>query len=1192
MKKAEIATILSDMVLNLISDDVVNKKANIRERLDFYFFKKRVNNWLTDFCRKNDGTILTSGKFETYLKYHNPIEKIYEYVIQCNNECVTKDDLIDSLIEELKNSYDDTHTIAVTDELIIKSMLLHIYEDYNNYLCNRLTSNQRYMVATISNHQNVQNKEVIDAIGDVKKIITGTSKLSNPEEIARIYDILSMEIRKGNIVEVHDIMSFLGEKNTDIDVAIRIKLSLFSDYRCMDMDVIEALKQIKSYYIANDIVRYLTLFWFKEKDKLQRIIDLIRNSELKSVVQIICDDKKDMLMNIELEKNNHANVYSFSVSNLYNDEKWLVNRACAIWLTENAVINVHDVMRTLFGSDLGYVEELYILEKEQETILGTTASKKFKSDRLEEIKTILYRMKSKIIHNSYSIKAMYYRTLLRNQIMLCEEISDDALNEIPDNLKTNLEIASLIIQYKINTDKIKEDEVIKVCEKNGQYWLYCNYLIRNCKEPSRIKSTLKNHINILVKDIQLFLMYVQAIKICDGNNEAAKVMQKYENNYQDYIDYWIELIRLKSINEEVILHVYKKWEKGELKYINLNSELDFAQLLVGCGKYKEAMQIIKKMETLGQVSPVVLRLKAKILLEDNQLVTSLNILLDIFDDYSRDPFVVDNIIVISLNTQRDIPQKVIWAAIEMGTARLFMLVAIVYLRQNKKMEAKNYLLKALLRSSDDDIDVYSNYFMLYTRMPDESVRKISGVEENTAVFLKNDKGESVIYCIYGEEVLPYTPYFWQGATHMYRDQVNSVDFIRKKTGDRVTIDETEYTISEIMPVDCYLFRLCMTKLVKSNMMKQISIETKEDGNLDVEHLTRELMTYMPKDENAFNWLDNYKNLSNFPLPFFILQRGVRVNTVQFIMSLVKDKDIIIRELYGVDSVHGEKYILSFAATIILYMIGVETKLLNEKKVIIPESLKRTIKGMCSEIIDENDKEHVSAMGVVEDHLYLNVTSDEEKIEIIRCAAELKKFVNEINSCCNSREVYGMENDRIDLMDTFGISDYDALALAQTTHGVLVTGEVTIMSLIQIKEMNISGIGILNFLIELNTDVYELLDYMKKMVEYRFLISLTKESIYYILNQYNKIENQERKEAFMAKWIEYLSMAELIDENYKNVFAQNMLGVYQAVIKEKIDFLNPIWKNFVFFFMKYNNLRLGITQDENGDAHITLYREIV
>ena len=66
MKKAEIATILSDMVLNLISDDVVNKKANIRERLDFYFFKKRVNNWLTDFCRKNDGTILTSGKFETY----------------------------------------------------------------------------------------------------------------------------------------------------------------------------------------------------------------------------------------------------------------------------------------------------------------------------------------------------------------------------------------------------------------------------------------------------------------------------------------------------------------------------------------------------------------------------------------------------------------------------------------------------------------------------------------------------------------------------------------------------------------------------------------------------------------------------------------------------------------------------------------------------------------------------------------------------------------------------------------------------------------------------------------------------------------------------------------------------------------------------------------------------------------------
>lgn len=48
------------------------------------------------------------------------------------------------------------------------------------------------------------------------------------------------------------------------------------------------------------------------------------------------------------------------------------------------------------------------------------------------------------------------------------------------------------------------------------------------------------------------------------------------------------------------------------------------------------------------------------------------------------------------------------------------------------------------------------------------------------------------------------------------------------------IEEREYHISEIMPVDGYLIRLCLEKLVKANAVKTISIETR-DGKLDVEN---------------------------------------------------------------------------------------------------------------------------------------------------------------------------------------------------------------------------------------------------------------------------------------------------------------------------------------------------------------------
>ena len=87
------------------------------------------------------------------------------------------------------------------------------------------------------------------------------------------------------------------------------------------------------------------------------------------------------------------------------------------------------------------------------------------------------------------------------------------------------------------------------------------------------------------------------------------------------------------------------------------------------------MQIVEKKEALGQVSPDILRLKAKLLMEDNQAVTALDILLNIFDNFQNDLFVVDATIVLSLNLQRNMPQKVIDAAIKIGTARLRVFIA-------------------------------------------------------------------------------------------------------------------------------------------------------------------------------------------------------------------------------------------------------------------------------------------------------------------------------------------------------------------------------------------------------------------------------------------------------------------------------------------------------------------------------------
>lgn len=68
--------------------------------MGFWSFKKKIKKWLRQFIKKNDGTILTSGKFEDFLKYYKPIEKIYEHLLQSNGDITTMIALKDDRITE------------------------------------------------------------------------------------------------------------------------------------------------------------------------------------------------------------------------------------------------------------------------------------------------------------------------------------------------------------------------------------------------------------------------------------------------------------------------------------------------------------------------------------------------------------------------------------------------------------------------------------------------------------------------------------------------------------------------------------------------------------------------------------------------------------------------------------------------------------------------------------------------------------------------------------------------------------------------------------------------------------------------------------------------------------------------------------------------------------------------------------
>ena len=74
-------------------------------------------------------------------------------------------------------------------------------------------------------------------------------------------------------------------------------------------------------------------------------------------------------------------------------------------------------------------------------------------------------------------------------------------------------------------------------------------------------------------------------------------------------------------------------------------------------------------------------------------------------------------------------------------------------------------------------------------------------------------------------------------------------------------------------------------------------------------------------------------------------------------------------------------------------------------------------------------------------------------------------------------------------------------------------------------------SILEFLCSLNLDVLELLDYMKKMLEYRFVIVFNKIFVNIVRNAYLTAESQ-KQELIATAWEEYLILINESDIEYK------------------------------------------------------------
>ena len=135
---------------------------------------------------------------------------------------------------------------------------------------------------------------------------------------------------------------------------------------------------------------------------------------------------------------------------------------------------------------------------------------------------------------------------------------------------------------------------------------------------------------------------------------------------------------------------------------------------------------------------------------------------------------------------------------------------------------------------------------------------------------------------------------------------------------------------------------------------------------------------------------------------------------------------------------------------------------------------------------------------------------------------------------------------------------------------------------------INSIGIIDFLCEINIPILELLEIMKKMVEYRFMITLTEHSFFHLLKQYSNSESTTQDE-IISLWKLYLNTADAFDNKYKEVFKQCISTVYAKIYNKDVDTNSEFFKKFAISCMKYNKLKISINFRENGELVLTTYK---
>ena len=1181
----DVAGFVFSIIQNFVYEIMNSKLYRFLDKYKYKRFIKSLKEKIEAFCDRNECVYLNSGAFQYFLTSSGVIQKTIERAISVNK--TRSKDFYNQILKEARNiAKEEEVAFSHSEEMIIKDLCRLIYDEVSNYYNTNLTDGQRRAVSMLaseimelrndaknySNESKEAHSKILDTLKDMR--ILGDSKAE------AIVSILAKMAWQGCFDDIETWLPVIQGKSDDLENAVKVFNYVFKGN--VNGDLVSIVKTINSTVVRDIVIKNIIPMLCYKKENISAYEMQVSSVTLKDIILELSNDNYELLFGEKVENCSGMELHSFEFNKKYVfEEEWLMRQLLVIRLSELNISNTCETIEKTITGNSNLLTDLLLADKK----IDELGVKNYNGDNTVAICDTIKLLTEK--QNLYSglcqnIKVLFYSILFKADMYTEWEFafSDGA----PKDVCIEEPIVGCLIQKRIDENDITLKEVQDYCNKSKKPWLLGNYFIAE-NNPDKLIPFCTENESILSLDIRMFFMFISALRLKEETDKIKHYLEAYKDKYNSYYEYWNEVFKFskgKMLPSEFI----DKCREGEIKVLNVESDYKRIENLILVKEYDIASQYVEKLELCNRDKFLIKRYKAAITLGKGETVEALNIFKEAYEINSKDPYVVENILSLSVRHDRVVEQKYIDTAMEIGTSGMYMLVAYIYNAQGDVINAKRVNRKSLLVSEDISNPAYGQYFNIETSIKDKGERKISVVEVDTAVYLSSKSGMNKWLCIHEEKLLPRCPYIWNGDLHLYIEEAAEMGVIRSKVGDNIVIDEEDYTINKIIPLDAYFFRVCMDKLEASGHAKTISI-TEKDNKLDTSELTTWLKENSKDEKDSYDWRKNYSSFEEIALPLFMYKRFTNANYLMFVFAMYNDNSIFIREI-STKPLKSKRYILSFASLVLLYKLGVPVGLINDSETYITESTMTRVKTDATQIINRFDRDLVSSIGVYEGKLFRSEVEEREKDILIQNAGKISKYVEQLNTIDNTHDLKLDSLNQIDLKEMMGICDYDAICIVQNAEDVvLVSTESFPVALHKSGLASYNVTNLIDWLIQINLDVIELIGYAKIMLSFGCLYTINDNLIKKICEAV-RAGNEEEQIKIYEKWDELFSVYYDMEDDVKKIALQILGQTFANMDRDKLsDFW--IFRIAAYHILELNKLKVEINIDENGYLETIVYQ---